>query len=98
MNEMGFVLASKRLVQQKLKVTFMYREKVDNPQDSGWRFFSEYDTDEYVNNPENIGIYDINSIIEVDESIVPYLNSNFGTAFEKKGTTFVELRDFFDKK
>lgn len=35
----GYVLASKRLVDEKLSVGFMYREH-GSDKDSGWRFFA----------------------------------------------------------
>ena len=38
MKNLGFVIASKILVDNRLAVKFMYREKGDG-NDSGWRFF-----------------------------------------------------------
>lgn len=49
----------------KLKVKFMYREDSDNS-DNGWRFFSGEKNNEDVNNSENIGIYDIETISRID--------------------------------
>lgn len=84
MDVFGFVLASKMLVEGKRKVRFMYREKTTNPQDSGWRFFCGDEDDEYVNNPENIGIYDINTILDLDKDVLPFLLSEVGVSFERK--------------
>ena len=42
----------------------MYKEEPDNDVDSGWRFFSGFETDEYVNNPKNIEVYDVNTIVK----------------------------------
>ena len=83
-DKMGYALAPKQLVRNRLKVRFMYREKPDTQQDSGWRFFSGFETDEYVNNPDNIGLYDIKTITEIDPDIVPFLNSPVGSAFERE--------------
>jgi len=83
----GFVLAPKKLVEERKKVRFMYREKPDSTQDSGWRFFSGVETDEFVNNPGNIGIYDIKTIISIDEDIVPYLDSPYGCTYEREEIT-----------
>lgn len=85
--EFGFVLAPKQLVKEKRMVRFMYREESDNPQDSGWRFFSGDETDDFVNNPDNIGIYDIKTIIEIDKAIVPYLDSPYGSVYEREEIT-----------
>ena len=91
MEKFGFVLATKMLVEGKRKVRYMYHEKTTNSQDSGWRFFCGEEDDDYVNNPENIAIYDINTILEIDKSILPYLNASTGVAFEKEdeNATFV---------
>lgn len=91
MENFGFVLATKMLMDDKRKVRYMYREEVTNPQDSGWRFFCGDEDDEYVNNPDNIAIYDINTILENDRSVLPYLDCAFGMAFEREdeNATFI---------
>lgn len=95
-DKMGFALAPKQLVNNRLKVRFMYREQPDNESDSGWRFFSGFESDEYVNNPDNIGLYDINTIVAIDSDVVPLLKSPIGSAFEREAATqpFVESKDF----
>ena len=80
----GYVLASKWLVENNMKVRFMYREEPDNTSDSGWRFFSGNESDEYVNNPENIGLYSIETISQIDPDVIPLLNNDVGTAFERE--------------
>ena len=80
----GYVLASKWLVENKMKVRFMYREEPDNTSDTGWRFFSGDESNEYVNNPENIGLYSIETISQIDPDITPLLSNEVGTAFERE--------------
>ena len=82
-DKMGYCLAPKRLVDLGLKVRFMYREKPDDADDSGWRFFSGDEDDEYVNNPDNIGLYDVNTILAIDKDVGPFLGSPDGSAFER---------------
>lgn len=100
MNNFGYVLATKMLVDGKRKVRFMYCEEPDNPNDSGWRFFCGDEDDSYANEPDNIGIYDINTILEIDSSILPYLDSAPGTAFEREDeNTPFSVSDFgFDEE
>ncbi len=101
MNNFGFVFATKMLVEGRRKVRFMYREQPDDPNDSGWRFFCGDEDQEYADNPDNIGIYDINTILEIDDSILPLLDSPFGTAFEREdeNAPFTESKDFsFDEE
>jgi hypothetical protein len=78
------------------KVAFMYREECDHDQDSGWRFMSGYESDEYMNNPDNLGIYDVNTIANYDPDIIPFLHAPVGAAFERESGTgaFMEVHDF----
>ena len=80
----GYVTATKMLVEGKRRVRFMYREKPDNPKSSGWNFFCGDEDDEYVSDPDNIAIYDINTILDIDPSIAPYLDSRYGVALERE--------------
>lgn len=80
----GYALAPKSLVSNKQPVLFMYRENPDNCQDSGWRFFSGTESDEYVNNPDNIGMYDMATITNFCSDVIPYLNSPYGSMYERQ--------------
>lgn len=80
----GYALAPKILVEKKLKVRFMYRDEPDDDSDSGWRFFSGNEDDEFVNDPDNIGLYNIDTISQIDPDVMPLLNSCVGTAFERE--------------
>ena len=84
MENFGYVVATKMLVDNKRKVRFMYREEPSNDQDSGWRFFCGDEDQDYTDNPDNIAIYDVDTIIAIDKSIMPYLNSIKGTALERE--------------
>lgn len=94
-DRLGFALAPKRLVDGRMKVRYMYREEPDNAHDSGWRFFAGDESDEHVNDPDNIGLYDVATIAAIDPDIVPYLNSPAGSAFEREEATkpFVAVSD-----
>mgnify|MGYP002852482326 CR=1 FL=1 len=83
----GYAIASNYVAKTKLKVRFMYREKPSNETDTGWRFFSGIEDDEYTYNSNNLGIYDINTILEIDESILPYLDSPIGSIFSRDSAT-----------
>ena len=84
-NHFGYVNASKRLVDKRLPVRFMYRENTDDDdQYSGWVFLSGTENQEYVDNPDNIKIYDIKTILKIDKTIIPYLDAAAGMAFERE--------------
>ena len=55
------------------KVGFMYREAAEHNQDSGWRFMSGYESDEYMNDADNHAVYDVNTIANYDAEIIPFL-------------------------
>jgi len=84
MEKFGYVLATRMLVDGKRKVRFMYREAPGDPQDSGWRFFCGDEDDAYVDDPGNIAIYNVNTILEIDKSVLPYLQAAEGAAFERE--------------
>ena len=64
-------------------VGFMYREPPDNPIDSGWRFFAGTESQEYLDDPDNLAIYDVNTIANYDQEIIPLLDAPVGSAFER---------------
>jgi len=72
------------LLENKRKVRFMYREEPINEQDSGWRFLCGDENQNYIENPDNIITCDIQTIMEIDKSITPYLSAIVGTAYERK--------------
>ena len=80
---MGGCIATDKITVEGLKVSYMYREESDFEADSGWRIFSGTETQDYVDNSSNTEIYDLNTIANYDPSIIPYLNSPFGTELER---------------
>lgn len=72
-------------------VRWMYREEPHNPMDSGWRFFSGYETDEYIDDLTNTAVYDVNTIANYDRSILPFLAAPVGSAFERQGELFISV-------
>lgn len=68
------------------KVGYCYREKPDQDYpDSGWRFFSGEETDEYANDVNNVGVYSLNTICNYDPDILPLLTAPYGTAYARGG-------------
>jgi hypothetical protein len=79
----GGCLATDKITVDGYPVRFMYREAPDNEFDSGWRFMSGFEDDAYMDDPDNLAIYDVNTIANYDPSIVPLLEAPEGSAFEK---------------
>ena len=92
---LGACLATNRITVEHLPVRWMYREKPDHGRDSGWRFFSGVgEDDEYLSNPENSGVHDVNDIARLDPSISPFLDAPVGAAFERPNDDWVQVKDW----
>lgn len=81
----GGCFATDMITVEGQKVGYMYREKPDFPEDSGWRFFSGKESDEYLEDVNHTTIYDVNTIANYDPGIIPLLDSPVGSAFERRG-------------
>lgn len=79
----GTCLATDHITVEMRPIRFMYRELPDNGGDSGWRFFSGEEPEEYVDDPKNIALYDVNTIANYDPAIIPYLDAPVFSAFER---------------
>ena len=84
---LGYCFATDKITVHGEKVGFMYRERPDQEDDSGWRFFSGNESQEYADDPANTSIYDVNTIANYDPSIIPYLQSPYDTAFGRDPDT-----------
>lgn len=79
----GTCVATNKITVDGLKVGFMYREDPEDEFDTGWRFYSGTEDDEYVENLENISIYDVNTIANFDRAIIPMLKKPIGSEWER---------------
>jgi hypothetical protein len=83
----GGCMATDKITVNGELVDFMYRDTPDFKNDSGWRFLSGTESQEYADNANNWAIYDVNTIANYDPSIIDYLESPIGTELERiKGT------------
>lgn len=80
--ERGACIASDWILEMGVPVGFMYREESDFEIDSGWRFMAGDETDEYLDDESNLGIYPVNLIANYDQNILSLLDSPVGSAFE----------------
>lgn len=80
-------MATDKITVEGELVDFMYRETPDFDSDSGWRFLSSTESQEYADNADHWAIYDVNTIANYDASIIDYLDSPVGTELQRiKGT------------
>ncbi len=80
----GQCMATKAIMESGAQVGYLFREAADFPEDSGWRLFTGLESLDFVDNDDNIEIYDLADIIKLDGSIEPYLDAPVGTELERK--------------
>ena len=90
---LGYIIASNEVAKDRKPVGYLYREKPDKDGDSGWRVFSGDETQQYVDDPDNLALYNASTIIEIDPSIRTLLGTPWPVAFERKASgRFVRLK------
>ncbi len=78
----GACLATDRIVVDGMCVGGMYREEPDFEGDSGWRCLAGDELEDYLNNPENFGYYEVNTVANYDPGIVALLGAPTGSQFK----------------
>ena len=88
-------IATNRLTVEGCNVGFCYREKSNGDWDSGWRFTAGDESDEYIDDPNNSGIYGLNTICNDDPDIIPLLHTPAPCAFERdENGVFQQIKDW----
>ena len=88
-------IATNRITVEGCKVGYCYREKPDGDWDSGWRFTAGDESDEYMDDPNNAGIYGLNSICNDDPDIIHLMNTPAPCAFERdENGVFQQIKDW----
>ncbi len=83
-------IVSKTAIEQE-NIGYMYRDEPStNFPDSGWRFFVGDETDDYVNNPDNLSICGLNTVCNLEPKIMAYLHAEIGRKFGKGADSWIE--------
>ena len=73
-------------------VGYLYREEPEYEDDSGWRFTTGTETDEYMDDSNNSSYVSIGAVLREDDSLVDLLDREAGVAFVKdEEGNFIEL-------
>ena len=89
---MGGCLATDKITVDGELVDYMIREEPNESIHSGWQFFSGTEDQNYVDDPNNMMIYEVNTIANLDKAIIPYLNLPVGTQLERiRGTDSFQI-------
>jgi hypothetical protein len=81
----GYCIATDMITVDGRRVGYMYRVEPDDEHDSGWIFMSGHESQDYMDDAANHGIYALNTIANYDPDIIPFLSAPPGAAFERQG-------------
>lgn len=82
----GSCIASDRVTVDGRPIGYMVREPVSEPDESGWTFVAGDETQAYMDDPDNLGLYDVNTLANYSPDIVPLLDAPPRSAFERDGS------------
>lgn len=80
----GGCVVSNNIINKKGVLKWCIKEKPFNPADNGWRFLSDIDTEDFLNDSANMSIWDFNTIAEIEPAILSIYNLPIGTDVELK--------------
>lgn len=78
---------TKRVLNEGHKVGYLYREEPDEEKDSGWRITSNTETDEYMDDSNNVAYVSLGAVLSKDDSFVALLELPVGSAFIRDEST-----------
>lgn len=92
---LGYVVVSNEIMLLRKPIGYFYREETDDKEDSGWRFFSGQETEDYMGDPKNFALYNASTIVEIDSSVTEFLAIDPPVAFERDEVSgrFVEIKE-----
>ncbi|WP_338472862.1 DUF2185 domain-containing protein [Niallia sp. XMNu-256] len=70
-------------VLKKREFNFMLRDYPNSEGDSGWSILSGYEDDDELSNPENFQIVSVGAILNIDDSILEFIQEAPLCAYEK---------------
>ena len=79
--DIGGCLATDRIIEDGRFVGYMYREEPIEDIDSGWRFMAGDESEDYMENQDNHGFYEVNTLANYDQKIISLLDQPIGSAF-----------------
>lgn len=75
----GGSIVSKNILYGHARVRWCFREAPVNELDNGWRFLSELDDDQYVNDPANLTVCSWSTIVSLEPRVDALFDLPIGT-------------------
>ena len=76
-----------RVLEDGCRVGYLYREDPDREDDSGWRITANDESDEYMDDSENLAYVSLGAVLSKDDSFREFLDSPAGSAFIRNTST-----------
>lgn len=67
----------------RLPVCFLYRMRPNNQHDSGWIFRSGFESQEFLDDTNNLKICPLMSFLDLDPSLIEVIDSPVGSVWER---------------
>lgn len=92
----GGCIVTKSVLAKKTRMKWVFREESVNPADNGWRVIGENDTQEYLDDSNNLTVCDFNTLIEIEPIIYNIYEMPVGADLEiirdASGTYFIDTK------
>ena len=75
----GSCIVTKSILNGETKFRWLFREEPLNNIDTGWMAFGDSDNDDYVNDPKNLTVMDLNTLINIEPTILNVYEMPVGT-------------------
>lgn len=90
----GGSIVTKSLLNKTSQLKWLFRQ--ESPYGNGWVAFGDTDTQDYVNNPDNMSIVDFNTLANLEPTVLNVFHMPIGTDLEfrcdKSGKYFVDTK------
>jgi hypothetical protein len=93
-------LVTRKVFYDNAPINYLYREEpmeIDKERDyidTGWRFFSGDESDEYMDDADNTCLISLGAVLSKDDSFIELLESEIGTSFERnENGTFEKINE-----
>ena len=79
LENVGSCIITKSLMNGETKLRWLFREEPINNIDTGWMAFGDKDNDDYVNNPKNLAVVDLNTLVNIEPTVLNVYEMPIGT-------------------
>ena len=91
--KVGYVVISDQVMRDNKAIRYFYREEKLDSKDSGWRFLSGEETQDYVDCEANFNLYNVSTLLDKFPELINFLEYEPPIAFEFDRDSFIEIED-----